>query len=74
MLPTPDISHLTSSDYDKVYEPAEDSFLFLDSIEKEASLIKSIRYLIYNYMCIHLIHLILCIYGMLDLQISVNSV
>lgn len=32
MLPTPDINNL---DYDKVYEPAEDSYLLLDCFEQE---------------------------------------
>ncbi len=43
---TPDISHLTTKDYDKVYEPAEDSFLFLDALQEEADFIQSIRPLI----------------------------
>lgn len=37
MLPTPDVV----ADYDKVYEPAEDSFLLLDSLEEEKDYINS---------------------------------
>lgn len=40
---TPDISHLTTSHYDNIYEPAEDSFLVLDAIEKEYSFISSLN-------------------------------
>jgi release factor glutamine methyltransferase len=37
MLPTPDVD----ADYDKVYEPAEDSFLLLDSLEQEKEYINA---------------------------------
>ncbi|EIW86482.1 S-adenosyl-L-methionine-dependent methyltransferase [Coniophora puteana RWD-64-598 SS2] len=43
MIPTPDLSHLTKVDYDRVYEPAEDTFLFLDGLEQDAEHIRSLH-------------------------------
>jgi len=40
---TPDLSHLTSSHFDSIYEPAEDSFLLLDTIEREYPFISSLN-------------------------------
>ena len=44
MLPTPDISHLSREDYDHVYEPAEDTFLFLDALETEQDFLRELGY------------------------------
>lgn len=46
MIPTPDISHLKKSDYEHVYEPAEDTFLLLDALEQDMEQLKKIQPLV----------------------------
>ncbi|KAG0281231.1 HemK methyltransferase member 2 [Linnemannia exigua] len=43
MLPTPDLSHLKRKDYEFIYEPAEDTFLFLDAFEEEVNFLKELQ-------------------------------
>jgi len=43
MHPTPNISHITREDYKDVYEPSEDSFLLMDALENDVSLIKKLK-------------------------------
>lgn len=42
MLSTPDYSHFKTEDYEKFYEPGEDTFLFLDALEAEIKFLNSI--------------------------------
>jgi len=40
-LPTPELGHLTRADFDQVYEPSQDTFLFLDALELDAPFLRS---------------------------------
>lgn len=39
MLQTPKLDHFTSEDYKKIYEPSEDTFLLLDTLEEQKDFI-----------------------------------
>ena len=42
-FPTPSFSYLNQEDYQHVYEPAEDTFLMMDALEKDADFLRARR-------------------------------
>ncbi|KAH8835824.1 putative methylase, partial [Flagelloscypha sp. PMI_526] len=43
MIATPSLSHLSSADYQNIYEPAEDTFILLDALENDADRLRSMK-------------------------------
>ncbi|XP_048873553.1 methyltransferase N6AMT1 [Brienomyrus brachyistius] len=43
MIPTPEYSHVGRGPFSDVYEPAEDSFLLMDALERDADRIRRVR-------------------------------
>lgn len=43
MYPTPLYSHAGHGPFSEVYEPAEDSFLLIDTLEKDADLLRRLK-------------------------------
>jgi release factor glutamine methyltransferase len=43
MLPTPDYSHFSIKDYESIYEPSEDTFLFIDALEKDLDCLNALN-------------------------------
>jgi release factor glutamine methyltransferase len=40
-MPTPELGHLTAADFERVYEPAHDTFLFLDALQQDESFLRA---------------------------------
>ena len=40
---TPSFSHITKEDFEHIYEPAEDTFLLLDALEKDIQTLKDLK-------------------------------
>lgn len=42
-MATPTYKHLKTDDFNHIYEPAEDTFLLMDALEKDADVIKKLK-------------------------------
>ena len=40
---TPNFSHITQEDFEHIYEPAEDTFLLLDALEKDIHILQDLK-------------------------------
>ena len=40
---TPNFSHITKEDFEHIYEPAEDTFLLLDALEKDIQILQDLK-------------------------------
>ena len=39
----PNFSHITKEDFEHIYEPAEDTFLLLDALEKDIHILQDLK-------------------------------